>query len=541
MGKRFGLIGFIIFAALAHAQVPFPAGSIGARMEVELKALTTGCFGDYAKYGPAFLPPDFTSQFGPGQSLRKPLTEGLVIEGVQFSYLTRTILDIRSPIVPQIKEAVGRAYAIDLKLPAATPITEADSLLYNLNCGSQLKLALDQGFKFSFNLLGNASAGIKQALDFQSNPTARGSILIMNGVFLSPLHVALTSKDPAVRATSHASVLTFLDSSRNRGLETANLGYLRSIKGWLVTLGSNSETSQLLRASLDASASGFGFDAKVATSSRVEYSSNLSSTRFLIFLDREIVPKDDVEKLPSFASIQEAFNTAAKSYPPTEVTYQRGGKFPFRVEISGMPDWLCLNQWEASSQDAENIDRVTSLIDSSNKCVLSTSATISKEISELNVQFTNQKYSSGGPGTTKLKLVKQYLLKQASTPQIARSGDVIITPNRNASVPSYSIEAPFSIYPTDTASQAFLPGRMQLKCEGFEGKTTLYPNQTALDGSQSRYRLNITVNFEPEAIPTSSCSLVADVSFISTIDGTTAQIVKELVLEVLRFSPSSTQ
>jgi hypothetical protein len=531
------LLAICVCSTSALAQGSFPAGTVGARLEGELRTLTTGCFGDYAKFGPEFLPSDFKTEFGPGQSLRRPLSEARTLEGIQYSYVTRTIVDTRRPIVAQIREAVGRAHAVDIKLPPATPITEADSLIYNLNCASQLKLALDQGFKFSFSLLSNASVGIKQALDFQSNPTARGSIVVMNGVFLSPLHVALTSPDPATRVTAHAGILLYLENARRRGVDVANHGYLRSMKGWMVTLGTNSETSQLLRASLDSNISGFGLEAKIAAQSRVEYSTSLSSTRFLIFLDRELSASEDTEKLPTIASVRNSIQSAAQFYPSSEATYQKAGKFPFRVEIPGVPDWLCLNQWEAQAPDADSVDTVVSLIDPTGKCVLSSTATLSKEIGTLNVSFLNSKRFEGSKASSdSIRVSTRYAVRLAAVQQVARSGDHVITVNRNASVPSYSIEAPFSIFPADTSSQVYLTDKLKLTCDGFDGKSTIYPNQIALDGSSSRYRLNVTVNFAPNAVPSSTCKLTAGIAFTSRIGGTTAQVERDIEIDLLRFA-----
>lgn len=188
----------------------FSLDSDGARIEEEIQLLATNCFGKYAKYGPTFLPPEFKSQFGLGQALRRKREPDRVMKGLQFDYIARTVFDLEKPILSQIMNAAGRTLPIDIRLSAATAIAEANSTVYGLTCSSQMKTALDQGFEFSFSLFGNASAGIKQALDFQSNSEARNSILLMNGVFWSPLHLALTSKNPEARARAHAAVLGYL-------------------------------------------------------------------------------------------------------------------------------------------------------------------------------------------------------------------------------------------------------------------------------------------------------------------------------------------
>jgi len=528
------LITFIAFPMAAQSQKIFQEGSIGARIENELQRLNADCLGNKLKYDTYLLPKEFTLPYGPGVSLRQPVGPNTTIEGIQFDYVMRSIVDVRYSIIDQIRKSVGRAYAIDIKLPQATPLNEADSLVYNFNCASQLKLAIHQGFKFS--TWSDVTPSIKQALDFQSDPKARGSILVMSGAFLSPLYVSLKAKDPAVRATAHAAILPFLASMRANNIDSQQLGYLRSLQGWIVSLGSNSETAQLLRGSLDAGASGFGFDTKVSASGRLEYSSNLSSARFLVFFDREPTAAEDVEKIPSFNAIESALNDVAQPYPATEVAYQKNGKLPLRVELPGVSDWLCLNQWEAESPDADAVDRVGSIMDPSGKCVLSTNVALSKDLHHLRMVFTNPRYRNGDGEKNALTIRKQYKVHMSSEPILARSGDAVVSLNKNAAVPSYAVEASFQIYPIGTSNQVHLPSLPTLTCDGADIKSTLYPNQVALDGSLSRYKLNMTVNFEPGAVPVGSCSLGTAIAFQSTVDGTTALIVKPLTLDLIRFA-----
>lgn len=526
-----------IGAAYAEGET-FPRDSDGARLEDDIKELTENCFGKYAKYGPNFLPPDFTSQFGLRPVLERKRDSDRLIEGVQFDLIARSILDTDSPIVPQLLNAAGRSLPIDIKLPSTSPISEANNTIYGLTCSTQMKLALDQGFEFSWWMLGNASAGIKKALDFQSKSEARNSILLMNGTFFSPLYLALASKDTELNARAHSAVFGYLVSPERKANPARSLGYLKSIRGWLSTVGSIRDASTLVNASANGSASLFGLEAKLSSSARVDYSAKFSSTKFAIILERPLDATNDVAPLPGYEQIQSSIAAAAEFFPKTEITYARNGRIPLKVSIRGVPDWLCLNQWEASSADADSVDKVTTEINTSTgACVMSTNATVTKDLAKLLIEFRNNVRPTvdlrGQPAY--IKVSQLFSTRLLADPRAVRTGEPIVAINRNSTSPSYSIDVPFTIFPFETTTQASVGEKPKLECDGFAGKASLYPNQIALAGTASQYRLNITVTFDPGSVPTGRCELLADISFTNNAAGTPASFTKQLTVVPLIF------
>lgn len=526
-----------IGAAYAEGET-FPPDTDGARLEDDIKALTANCFGKYAKYGPNFLPPDFTSRFGLRPSLDRKRDPDRLIEGVEFDLIARSILETDRPIAPQIRDVAGRGSSIDIKLPSASPISGANNTIYGLTCSTQMKLALDQGFEFSWSPLSNASAGIKQALDFQSNSEARNSVLLMNGTFFSPLYLALTSKDTELNARAHSAVFGYLVSSERRANPARSPGYLKSIRGWLSTVGSIRDASTLVIAAASGSASLFGLEAKLSSSARVDYSTKFSSTKFAIILERALDANIDVAPLPGYEQIQASISAAAEFFPKTEFTYARNAKIPLKVAIRGVPDWLCLNQWEASSSDADSVDKVVTEINTSTgACVMSTSAIVTKDLSKLPIEFWNKvrPIADSLGQSAYLKVSHVFSTRLFADPRAVRTGEPIVAINKNSTAPSYSIDVPFTVFPSETTTQASVGVEPKLICDDFAGKATLYPNQIALAGTASQYRLNITVTFDPNSVPTGRCELLADISFTSNAAGIPASFTKQLSVVPLIF------
>jgi hypothetical protein len=530
------LLGLGGFHATSGAQVAtFAPDSDGARIEAEIRSLAVDCFGTFAEYGPAFLPPELKSPLRFKQTLSRAADPARQIRGVRFELLARTVLDANAPIVPQLTNASASA-PIDINLPDASPVTGSDHLIYGLTCGTQLKLALDQGFQFSWALPSTASASLKQALNYQSNMDAKNSLVLMYGTFRSPLHAALTSVDAEVKARGHAAVLSYYLTESSRPAMGAPK-YVKGVKGWLITRGSTRDMSTLVGASAAAGGSLFGLEANVTSSARLSYSGNFSSTNFSIILDQPLNPATDLASLPSMGAIQTAIASAVEFFPKDESTYARNGPIPVKAVLRGMPSWLCANQWDATSAPTHRVEKVQGNFNqATGVCELTTSVAPQSEVTNITVTFRNTRNLGGyAPPDARLEFVNIFPTRLLPDPRVSSLGVPTSSVDKNTSLPTFAITAPFGISPVGTSTDVTVGATPVLKCPGYSGKYYPYVNEAPVPIASGQYRINLGLSFDADAVPQVACQLEVEVSFVSNARGLQAPFTKTLTAGPLFF------
>lgn len=512
----------LCLAALCQAQPAFAAdayqpGTDGALIEEQFKSLAATCFLNTAGYSDQFLPGEL--KVGEYRTkLDRPRDATRVIDGVRFEYLARSVFDRRGSLRPQLARVDSNPALLDLTFPEALPFSDANSLVYGLTCGSQMKLALDQGYSFGFMGAGYGAA-VKQALTVHSDVDAKNSFVLMYGTFFSPLHQVLASPRAELAVRGYAALWELYARRSQNGADLENRGYLRAIKGWLITRGSTREMASLVQATVGGNASFFGLKAEVSSSAKLNYDSKFSATYFKILLEDPLT-QAELEPLPDLARINKAVEAATTFYPAERTLFERGRPIAVSARIRGIPSWLCNDQWVASSEHpGVRFDGVTSdAATIEGVCELKTSFVLDGAVSEAEIPValknTSRTVTVGGT-TRSLTLPRTIRVRAQQDPEPVLMGAALATRDRSSSAHTFNVTAPFGLFPVMDPREVFMPGTPELKCGTTIPKATIYTAYAPVAVGPGQYRLNVTVRFdEGEAIPQGPCSLHAELTFV---------------------------
>lgn len=529
-------VSAVCLAVLCHLQVAtagdaYHPGTDGALIEDQFKVLVGTCFLNTADYSERFLPTEL--KIGEYRTkLDRTSDPGRVVDGVRFEYLARAIFDRNASLRPQLARVEGNPALLDVTFPEALPFSDTNSLVYGLTCGSQMKLALDQGYSFGFTG-GGFGAAVKQALNAHSDVDAKNSFVLMYGTFFSPLHQVLLSPRSEVAVRGYAALWELYARRSREANDLENKGYLRSIKGWLITRGSTREMANLIQATAGGNASFFGLKAEVSTSARLNYDSRFSATQFKILLDSPLTPAE-FEPLPSLDRINKAVQAATTFYPTERTLFERGRPIAVSARIRGIPSWMCNDQWIASSEHAgARFDGVTSdAATVEGVCELKTSFVLDGAVSEADIPVTLKNVSrtvTVGASTYSLTLPRTIRVRAQQEPEPVLMGAALATRDRSSSAQTFNVTAPFGLFPVVESREVFMPGVPQLNCGATTPKATIYTAYSPVVVGPGQYRLNFTVRFEEgEAVPQVPCSLQADLTFVRREGGPMTKPLRNL-------------
>lgn len=523
-----------IFAipSAALAEQHFGSGTDGERIEIGLRELVNSCMGGN-QYSTKFLPKSITTSAKFASALGRNREGARLIEGVRFDRLARTVFDGNRELPTQLKNAPATKLPLDISLPESTAISDASNLTFGMTCGTSLKLALDQGFDFSWF---GAAASVKQALNVQSDASAKNSLLLSYGVFWSPLYLALNSKEPEIRGRAHAAVLGYYLEKESKGV--AKPVFIKSIVGWLMTEGSSRDVSNMLKASAGASASMWGLNADISSEAQLGYNTKLSSSAFTIILDRALDPSSDTAPLPEVSEISKAISGAAR-FPDGEILYTVGVKFPLTANLYGVPAWLCGKQWKPETNLTATLDNVREVYNANDGvCSISFDAKVFSAARSMDVAFKNTRSTGAKEDMPQVEIRHSYLLGVQSSPKIVQLDRPTVMGDKNSSFPSYTIDVPFNVYPAGQSKDVAAKSneKVVLECPGYVGDYTDYASNVRV-GSASRpfiYSVPITFSKSP---PTEPCILKGKVDFVYSVDGKTSIFTEQLNAAQVFFPP----
>lgn len=510
---------FETFAQQRFAQSP---GSDGERIESALKSVVDSCFGDYAKYSPNFLPDTFREPRYRTLLSRK-VDNNRIIEGVKFELLARSVFANTSDLSAQISGNVGRSSPIDVTLPDAVPLNDANSVVFAFTCTTALKLALEQDFTFGYSLPGTASAGIKQGLQVQSDTSKKTSLAMMYGIFRSPLSIALNSTDLALKSHASSSVWSYYMTEDGQKQLTGDPKYLRSVKGWLLSRVSSRDLASMVTASTSASGGIFGFEANLGGSARISFGSSFSSSDFTIILDDAIVEGRDLVPIPKPTDLSTNIGKAALHFPQDIVPFLKGKPIRLNSKLRGVPAWLCNSNWSVRTTPATDTSAVYANFNQSTlQCDIYLDSTVATDIQTLDVTLRNESFPLvvGGSKGQYLELSHSYTLRAQAEPVPIPSADPIVTFQSDQANPTFSVSIAFDIMPSDPIALVYVKRPPFISCETPGVAPNLYPSSKPLSPANTQYAANMSVTFPADGFIQADCKVTVPVTLRYKDSGT---------------------
>lgn len=356
----------LLIAAWAAARPPESApqpsqSQIREILDREFTELAGSCFGGAKwpkKFGPKLLPAGMKKNFE--DDLTR--TDYEKVQGENLSALFRTMFDAKDAGLTGWEESSRR---LDINLADAfQPDPDFNNLVFENSCAQLAHVGLSDDVK-----AGLGPAQLKQALSLEFNGSERQDLLVIRGVFQSPVWQRVDGADPSAKGAVLAAIWD--KYAKKTSYFTSPPYILATPALWMIkTIQNIQRTGQ---AKLEGSAS-FGF-AVVKAAADASYLLDTNQTMklgtFQIYVlpmtadkvgaDGKPAQKHSFEQLPPGAEIEKFFTRLRASAALAAGTkfISEGATAPLGVVIPGISDKWCRGAWDATAGDLLDVQQAT--------------------------------------------------------------------------------------------------------------------------------------------------------------------------------------
>jgi hypothetical protein len=204
-----------------------------------------------------------------------------------------------------------------------------------------------------------------------------------------------------------------------------------------------------------------------------------------------------------------------------------------------VPAWLCGNQWKVQSSSSAILDNVRETYNANEgMCSLSFDAKVASSITSLDVTLRNVREVKINGGNFQVEVNRSYPLNVRSSPKIIQLDKPTVTADKNSTLPSYTVEVPFNVYPAGRSKEisARPDEKIVLECGNYIESYTSYAPDVRAGSSQRPFIYAVPITFSASQ-PTEPCVLKGKVDFIYSVDGKTTAFTEQLNAAQVVFPP----